>query len=235
VKRFVTQVEGFKPNVIVHAGASLAQELERYETLGARHVVWIEAAPAVAQKMRAGVAERSSGRTSHTCVQAVIADRDGDDITFNHFNNFDASSSIFRATDVLREKWPKLRETGQTSVLKTSRLDTLLGGLGVRPEDVDVLILDIQGAELLGLKGAGVYLDHAAFLEVECSVEPIYEGGALFEDVNALVESKGFARLLDPPWHGDVIYVRLSLLDQERYSRLRLIAEQLRAESPGVA
>ena len=235
VKRFITQVEGFKPNVIVHAGASLAQELERYEALGARHVVWIEAVPAVAEQMRDRVAERSSGRTTHTCVQAVITDRDGDDIIFNHFNNFDASSSIFRGTEVLHDKWPKLRETGETSVLKSSRLDTLLGGLGVRPEDVDVLILDIQGAELLGLKGAGVYLDHAAFLEVECSVEPIYEGGALFGEVNALVESKGFARLSETPWHGDVVYVRSGLLDEDRFAALRLIAEQRRAESQGAA
>ena len=231
MKQFVKKVKGFRPNVIVHAGASMAQELERYESLGPRHVVWIEAVPAMVERIRVEIAERSNGLVTHTCVQAVITDRDGDEVAFNHFNNFDASSSIFKSTEAMRRKWPKLRETGETTVLKTSRLDTLLGGQGVRPEDVDLLILDIQGAELLGLKGAGAYLDHAAFVEVEVSVEPIYEGGAQFGEVNALVESRGFSRLSETPWHGDVVYVRSSLLDRDRYSGLRLIAEQRRAES----
>ena len=235
VKQFATKVPGFRPRTIVHAGASYAQELERYEALGARRVIWIEAVQSLVEKIRESVAERSKGRATHVCVQAVITDRDGDDVAFNHFNNDDASSSIFKSTEALRDKWPKVRETGDTTVLKSSRLDTLLAGLGVPPEEVDVLILDIQGAELLGLQGAGAYLDHAAFLEVEVSTTPIYEGGALFEDVNALVESKGFARLSATPWHGDVVYVRSSLLDQEPYAALRVMAEQRRAESPGVA
>ena len=235
MKRFAKMVKGFRPNVIVHAGASMAQELERYEAMNPRHVVWIEAVPAMAERIRAEIAERSNGRVEHTCAQAVITDRDGDEVAFNHFNNFDASSSIFKSTEAMRRKWPKLRETGEVSVLKTSRLDTLLSGLGIKPEDVDVLILDIQGAELMGLNGAGAYLDHAAFLEVEVSVEPIYEGGAQFAEVNALLESRGYSRLSETPWHGDVVYVRESLLDADDYSNLRPIAEQRRAEAQGAA
>ncbi len=118
-----------------------------------------------------------------------------------------------------------MHETGQTSLLTTSRLDTLLAGLGVRPEEVDLLTFDIQGAELLGLRGAGAYLDHVSFLEVEASVESIYDGAPLFPEVDALVTSKGFVRLSKVLWHGDVVYVRASRLDQQPWTPLRPIAD----------
>ncbi len=52
--------------------------------------------------------------------------------------------------------------------LTSSRLETALDGLGLAPEDVDVMVLDVQGAELLCLKGAGRYLDHVTFWRSRC-------------------------------------------------------------------
>jgi hypothetical protein len=73
---------------------------------------------------------------------------------------------------------------------------------------VDVLIVDIQGAELLALRGAGEFLSHVRYLEVELSKESIYEGAPLAGEVEAFLKAAGFVRETEMPWHGDAVYRR---------------------------
>ncbi|MEM9771946.1 MAG: FkbM family methyltransferase, partial [Cyanobacteria bacterium P01_D01_bin.73] len=91
----------------------------------------------------------------------------------------------------------------------TARLDTTLGKVGLQPSQLDVLVIDVQGAEILCLEGAGAYLGSVKFLELEVSQEEIYEGGALFRDVDKWVRSQGFVRVSIVPWHGNCVYRRL--------------------------
>jgi FkbM family methyltransferase len=221
VRRFVRRAAGFRPDTIVHVGAHLAGELRRYEKLRPRRIVWIEADPVVAAEMRSRVAATSNPSIKHICIEAVVTDADGVDTALNVFNNAGASSSIFRSTETLRSKWPGLSETGEVKRARSSRLDTILQNQGVLPDNVDVLVLDIQGAELLCLKGAGAYLDHVVFIGVEASQEPIYEGGVLFPELDGYLNDGGFARISPVPWHGDVVYVRRSSLHRPGFRRLR--------------
>ena len=230
-RTYYTLAQGFTPRVIVHAGAAYLQELQTYQAMGARKVVWIEAVPELCALMPDTIAALGDGRVEHVWVQALITDRDGEPVEFHHFNNQDGSSSIFRSTEKLQERWRSVRETGKVSVLTSSRLDSVLAGLRVRPEEVDILVMDLQGAELLALKGAGAYLEHAAFVELEVSQEAIYDGGALFSDVDAYVQAAGFTRVSRLPWHGNVVYVRTDLLAREAFAALRAFASKRRAEA----
>ncbi|MEI9965312.1 MAG: hypothetical protein WDM92_12105 [Caulobacteraceae bacterium] len=65
----IRRAEGYVPGVIVHVGAHKGGEAGRYETLGARRVIWIEADDETAEMARRKLARRS-GATEHTLLQA---------------------------------------------------------------------------------------------------------------------------------------------------------------------
>ena len=221
VDQFVKEAFGFRPHTIVHVGANYAQELERYEALAPRRVVWIEADSKIAAAMKSSVQRRSRPGVDHICVEALVTDADAEDATFNVFSNEGGSSSIFTATAAFRRRWPDVVETGEVRALKSSRLDTLLGRLMIEPDEVDVLVVDIQGTELLCLRGSGAYLKRTIFVEVETSTEPVYDGGVLFPDLDHYLRNADFARVSPIAWHGDVVYVGRSALAGASFGSLR--------------
>ncbi len=199
----------FRPRVIVHVGAHLAEELADYEATGADTIVWIEADPELYGRLVEAVETRKSPAVRHICVNALITDAAGEHRRFYHFSNDGQSSSIFRASENLRLNWPELRETGRVLTLPSDTIADVLGRHGIPPQRLDVLVLDVQGAELLALKGCGEYLDHPKFLEVEASTIPIYEGAPLLRELDPWIGARGFRRLSLVSFHGDAVYTRL--------------------------
>ncbi|HAN46733.1 MAG TPA: FkbM family methyltransferase, partial [Cyanobacteria bacterium UBA8156] len=62
-----------------------------------------------------------------------------------------------------------------------------------RIPSIDVLYLDIQGAELAALQGTGSYLAHTLCVQTEVEFVPLYCGQSLFGDIDAFLRSQGFA------------------------------------------
>jgi hypothetical protein len=222
---------GFRPRVIVHVGAHLAEELAAYEALSPEIIVWIEADPeiyrrlvdavgcrgspavrhicVIYRRLVDAVGCRGSPAVRHICVNALIADTAGRDHKFYHFSNDGQSSSVFRSAENLRLTWPDVFETGRQLTLKSETLCDALTRIGIAPEQLDILVLDIQGAELMALEGTGEYLRHVKFLEVEVSTIPIYQGAPLFRDLDPWITGHGFRRLSEVSFHGDAVYTRL--------------------------
>lgn len=73
--------------------------------------------------------------------------------------------------------------------------------------------LDIQGAELLALKGGLEALKHVKFLYIEANKHEIYEHAALFPELDTFLEQNGFKGIItnisDSSGWDDVIYVRV--------------------------
>lgn len=224
----------FKVKVGVHVGAHVAGEAQKYETLGIERLIWFEADDEAAHWARETLARRPEGPTEHILVEALVSDVDGVDTEFHVFNNHGGSSSMFRATKRLHQYWPKLRETGQVKRIRSARLDTLLDQLSVDPVDVGLLVFDVQGAELLCLRGAGRYLDEATFVEVEVSKEEIYAGGALATEVDALLVQRGFTLVSDVPWHGDAVYARIDRLTKAERAAVSAATAAIAAERAAV-
>ncbi|WP_244407157.1 FkbM family methyltransferase [Roseomonas fluvialis] len=197
------------PRAIVHVGAHLGQEIGRYLALKPEIIVWIEADPDVfAQlEMMLATARERHPRVRQLAFNRLVADADGGEVTFHRFSNGGKSSSMFAATPRLQQQWPHVTEVS-TVELRTSRLDTVLSEAGLRPEEVGFLVLDVQGAELLALKGAGRYLDFVEILQVEVSSEAIYEGGVLLPELHAHLSGLGFTSGGTARWHGDAVYHR---------------------------
>jgi FkbM family methyltransferase len=198
---------GYSPRGIVHVGAHWGQEMDAYCSLNPQRLVWIEAESIHAQRLRERVAAHSHAGIQ-TVIQALIADVDGRKMAFHRFSNDGESSSVFRGTDVLSGRWPNVRETGETITLTTSRLDTALQQAGVTESEIDVLVLDVQGAEIMALEGAGKFLNSVSYVEAEVSQEAIYEGGPLVDAVVEKMAEAGFRPMTEIPWHGDVVFAR---------------------------
>jgi FkbM family methyltransferase len=76
---------------------------------------------------------------------------------------------------------------------------------------IDIVWMDLQGAELKALKSMGCMLDTVKIIHTELEVTPIYEGQCLFKDVNEFLTSKGFDLVCGNPnvqFGTDFIFVR---------------------------
>ena len=95
------------------------------------------------------------------------------------------------------------------------RLDDLCARL--KFDAIDLIWMDLQGAELLALQSAGDLLDRVRFIYTEVSHRPIYAGQCLFDDVDSFLTERGFrlcTKINRERWQQDVIYEnRRELID----------------------
>ena len=180
--QFIQFLGSEQVRTIAHVGAHYGEELATYQALSPQRIVWIEADPGCFEKLKAVVTAHGSDQVNNICINALVTDQDDETRDFFVFSNEGGSSSIYHATKELEKTWDDLRETGETLTLQTARLDSILRKVEISPEHVDVLVIDIQGAEMLCLAGAGEYLNSVKLLELEVSQEEIYKGGVLFRD-----------------------------------------------------
>jgi FkbM family methyltransferase len=95
--------------------------------------------------------------------------------------------------------------------IKTRPLAAVLEERRIAP---DALKIDVQGAALVVLKGAGESLDDILLIDVEVEFEEMYRGEPLFGEVDRLVRQHGF-QLLDL----NKYYARRKILDSRHLSR----------------
>jgi hypothetical protein len=106
----------------------------------------------------------------------------------------------------------------KTLTLSTTRLDTLFNKNKLSSCDYDFWIVDLQGAELLALQGAGELLKSCIAIYIEISKVEIYKGGVLWSELLKWLASKGFIPLWQPEnAHDDVLfYNKQQLLEMVR-------------------
>jgi FkbM family methyltransferase len=183
---------------VLHVGAHTCEEAPLYASLGLapEDVVWIDA----------NADYKPEGMDTYWV--AAVSDTDGAPAVF-HITSNGESSSLLALKEHLREH-PHVREVAQRPLVTTT-LDALLAEKGVPYERFDVMNLDIQGAELLALRGATRLLPHLRAIYTEVNTKELYEGCALVGDLDAFLAGYGFTRVLvsmtQHGW-GDALYVR---------------------------
>lgn len=206
-------------SVLIHAGAHLAQERHQYEACGFQKILWIEGSPATCSRLMSSLSEHtneagiSASGTKHDVVCSLLSDRDDSEIDFYEFSNDGESSSIFHPTAENSKRWPQVFETGQKQVLKTRTVDRIAAETNFL-SITDVLVVDVQGAELLVLKGAEQLLQAVKAVVTEVSTVPYYSGGVLFPELRSFLESRGFVPMSLPRRHGDMLFLRADLAEQ---------------------
>jgi FkbM family methyltransferase len=140
--------------------------------------------------------------------KAVISDKDNATVTFHLTNNVQSSSILEFGTHAQHHSW--VHFVGHTQETTTT-LDTFLKEKGFDPKAYDFWNFDIQGAELMALKGASQALQYAKALYLEVNTEEVYKGCAQLGEIDAFLEERGFTRVLtDITSHGwgDALYIR---------------------------
>ncbi len=171
--------------VVVDAGANHGSFTEALLRLHQpQRVVMVEPLPMMAEKLRA----RYQGRAGFSVVAAALSDRDGE-AEFN-LNKWEDASSLLEV-DARNDAWFGLDlKVRKRFKVPTVTLPRLLQD--ERIEQVDLLKLDLQGAERLVLTGAEPILSKMRVIYAEAFFEPLYQEAWLFSDLNRFLVERGF-------------------------------------------
>jgi FkbM family methyltransferase len=184
---------------ILHIGAHECEEATDYANGGFNDVIWIEGNPSIVKKMK----------DKYNIYEAIISDSDGSIVDFIITNN-GQSSSILELEEHLREH-PHIHEVARIP-LKTITVDTLLKNNNIAPENIRFVNIDIQGAELLALRGMQSVLIHAKYIYLEINEKYLYRNCALIGDIDSFLLAWGFKRvetkMTEHGW-GDALYQKL--------------------------
>jgi FkbM family methyltransferase len=217
---------GIASTGVLHVGAHEGEEAEIYERTGMQGVTWIEANPTVVPRLRANVEPRG-----HRVIEALVGDTPA--VRTFHIANNEQSSSLLEF-GVHRQEHPDVVVT-ESIELRTRTLDEICATDKV--DEFGVLVLDLQGAELLALQGATETLAHVDYVYLEVNDKPLYVGCAMVSDLDAYLGD--FVRvetvMTQHGW-GDALYVRATVLARNlarariALATARAAEEQARAE-----
>ncbi len=185
-----------RPKGAFHVGASLGQEISEYYKNGIEHTVWIEALPDIYKQLQINIKPYRNAIAINQCV----SDEDGKEVQFNVANNEGQSSSFLEFGTHTKEH-PTVKFVNRIK-METIRLDTLINKYGLNMNRYDFLNIDLQGAELLALKGLGDYLNGFKYLYLEVNKAELYKGCPMIEELDEYVKPYGFERV-ETKWTGN--------------------------------
>ena len=170
---------------VIHVGANEGQERGLY----AEHdlsVLWIEALPSVYAILNGNLA----GYPRQRAIQALLTNEAGQRHTFHVSSNSGASSSIYDFAQH-RDIWPEVTFTHDVEIVSNT-LDKVIAERHFAWPSTDALIMDVQGAELLVLRGAEKLVKRLRYIKTEAADFNSYEGGTNVEELYAHLTARGF-------------------------------------------
>lgn len=100
--------------------------------------------------------------------------------------------------------------------VKTQRIDSFCKEHSI--SKIDLIYLDVQGAELKVLEGAGEFLNHCDMVWLEVETVELYEGQPLKNSVETFMRNQGFVCIKDTvdEISGDQLYIQGKLADNKK-------------------
>ena len=193
------------PKGVIHVGMHKAEEYPIYKENGVDMVIFIEANKKLAH-------EYAPIDPNVYVVHAAVSDK-VENVLFNITNNGE-SSSILELEDhayiyphIVNVETVEMTTTTLDTVLKKARVYTNWDDKNVK---LNILNLDIQGAELKAMQGFSDWESiEAVFTEI--NYREMYKGCALEPEITEFLKSKGFKKVEEvntgSGW-GDALYIR---------------------------
>jgi FkbM family methyltransferase len=185
----------------LHIGAHECEEFDFYKRIGLapRDIIWIDAIDSNIVKARE--------RGIPNVYNAIITDKDDVEVDFNISNNGASSSILELHTHKISH--PDIVYVGKFSQ-ESITVDSFFNRNDLDATKYNLWNIDIQGAELLALKGGAESLKHVDILYLEVNEKELYKDCALVGEIDAFL-LPGFTRIFTKigkhGW-GDAIYVR---------------------------
>ena len=184
-----------------HVGAHDCEELYFYNNLGIKNedVVWIDAIPSKVNE--------ATNRGIPNVYNALVTDKDDEELLFNISNNVQSSSVLEFGTH--SHEHPEVVYVDKIT-LKSITIDTFFERNNIDASKYNFWNFDIQGAELMALKGATQSIKHAKVIYLEVNEKELYKNCGLITEVDSFLSSFNFKRVLtNMTWHGwgDALYI----------------------------
>ena len=109
-----------------------------------------------------------------------------------YLNEFSFSSSLLRMTEKHKKIFPFTKNESEI-VVETNRLDTINGIELIKPVYIK---MDVQGAELRVLEGAGELIEKFDAIQLEVNFENFYYGQAEYDKIFSFMLSNEFIRFV---------------------------------------
>jgi len=186
----------------LHIGAHECEELSFYYQLNLKNedIIWIEA-------LIHKVLEAQS-RNIPNVYNAIITNEDDKQIIFNVSNNFQSSSILDFGTH--KSSYPDIQYLFKF-LCETVTIDTFVKRNNIDISKLNFWNFDIQGAELLALKGATESIKYADAIYLEVNDRQVYKNCALISEIDEFLETYSFKRVLteftSEGW-GDALYIK---------------------------
>ena len=185
---------------ILHVGAHKCEELEVYSKYTTEdNIYWVEA-------IKDLVDQNLEKNPNLNLINEVIGDEDGKDIEFKITNNT-LSSSILELGEH-KNLHPNV-VVSKVIKAKTKTLKTILSENKLE-DKFNLLVLDLQGAEMLALKGLDNLLSNFEVVYTEVNEKEIYKECCILEDLDVYLSKFGFERkyLNTLNSYGNALYIR---------------------------
>ncbi len=192
------------PNGILHIGAHHAEEANSYVANGVNKVIWVEADLTTFDELNKII----SKYPSHKSYCFAASNIDGQEVDFHVASNGESSSMLEMGKHTTHH--PNITVIDKKKVF-TKKVDTFFKNEKISPSDYNFLNLDIQGAELLALKGMKNSLKDIDYIYTEVNSAEIYKGCARIEEIDEYLKKFGFKRvetkMTQYEW-GDAFYIK---------------------------
>ena len=184
-----------------HIGAHECEELQFYNQIGLKpiDVIWIDAIPSkVTEATNKGIPN---------VYNAVITDKNDEEIIFNISNNVQSSSVLDFLTH--SQEHPSVVYVDKIKQ-KSITIDTFFERNNIDASKYNFWNFDIQGAELMALKGATQSIKYAKAIYLEVNEKELYKNCGLITEIDTFLLQYNFKRVLtnitQHGW-GDALYI----------------------------
>ena len=199
----ITKKYNMSINGILHIGAHNCEELDAYQKYGLKNdqIIWVEANPDLV---------KSNIMLDKTRIikNFICCDRTEGTTKLNISNNGQSSSILELGTH--KYGYPSIRYVSEVEV-RNNRIDKMYVEDNIPNNFANFLNIDIQGAELLALKGMGELLHHFDYAYIEVNHDYVYKKCALVNEVDEYLLRFNFKRVetlwTNKKW-GDALYIK---------------------------
>jgi len=209
-KKFVDKIDSSKIKTILEIGSHHGKDAIKLANFYKCPVFAFEASPLNIKEIKKTIERYSNVHL----IEKAVWNYSGS-IPFYHCDNHPGSSSCFTfdypslAQREKRDLDDALKKYHLTEyIVPAIRLDEWMEENNI--ESVDLICMDLQGAELAALKSLGDYLATVRYVITEVEYEEIYEGQNLFPEIFQFMKKQGFTcyfQLKEKGLFNDILFV----------------------------